>query len=184
MSKVIFDPDEPTLAELSPTRRSVIFPVLELLLITGVIWLGIGAIDRYFASVAMSNLGYELSPLSDVRLYVSNPLLTPMLWLRRGLLLLWLWLAWRRCIRHLIYRARSRMVLTDRRLITASGHMRSRIAEIPMYAIMDARSSGSTVSIFVVGQRMPVVLQSVPQAKKFARLVRTIVKERDDRFQR
>lgn len=182
MSKVVFDPDEPVLAELSPTRRSVIFPVLELLLITGLIWLGIGGIDRYFASVAMTNVGYEFTPLSDVRFYVNDPLLTPMLWLRRGLVVLWLWLAWRRCIRHLIYRARSRMVLTDRRLITASGHVRSRIAEIPMYAIMDARSTGSTVSIFVVGQRMPVVLQSVPQAKKFARLVRTIVKDRDDSF--
>ncbi|HIW96111.1 MAG TPA: hypothetical protein H9867_06485 [Candidatus Corynebacterium gallistercoris] len=172
MSKVTFDPDEPLLAELSPTRRSVIFPVLELVLITGLIWLVIGWIDAELARMSVSLLGFETVPLTALPAQVDNATAAGLVWLRRGLIVLWLILAWRRCIKHLIFRARSRMVLTDRRLITASGHLRSQIAQIPLHSVVDARAHGSTVAVYIIGQRMPVELHSVPQAKKFVRILR------------
>lgn len=171
MAQIDFDPDEVILAELSPSRRSVLFPVLELLLISGLIWLGIGLIDAHFISVATANFGYHFAPPSAVTQQLPNTELEALLWLRRGLLVLWVVLAWRRCIRHIVYRHRSRMILTDRRLITASGHMRSQITSIPLHQIVDARQRGGRVNVYIVGARMPYQLDYVPQAKKLAKMI-------------
>lgn len=64
------------------------------------------------------------------------------------------------------------MVLTDQRLITATGHWRSDIAQVPLAHIVDARQRGQEVSVYVVGARMPVVLRQVPHARKFTKLLR------------
>src|SRR5699024_12369803 len=82
-------------------------------------------------------------------------------------------LAWRRCGRQMIFRARSRMMLTNERLITATGHWRSQTAQVPLEYIVDARAKGSTVSVFVMGTRNPIVLRDVPYAKRFVRLIRS-----------
>lgn len=173
MPKVSFEPDEALLADLSPKRRSVLFPVLELIVITGLVWLGIGAIDAHFDSVARATFGTVYSPSS----YVSTMLpqdqtLVALLWARRLLLVAWVWMAWRRCIRHLVFRARSRMMLTNQRLITATGHLRSDIAQIPLGHVVDARHRGSDVAVYTMGARLPIVLHNVPKAKKFVRLLR------------
>ena len=66
MAKVTIDPHEVLLADLSPQRRSVIFPVLELIVITGLIWLGVGLIDAHFDAVAQATFGVHYSPSSVV----------------------------------------------------------------------------------------------------------------------
>ncbi|MGV0397235.1 hypothetical protein ACUY3M_02725 [Corynebacterium suicordis] len=173
MAKVTIDPHEVLLADLSPQRRSVIFPVLELIVITGLIWLGVGLIDAHFDAVAQATFGVHYSPSSVVVAQLpQDQTLMVLLWLRRGLLILWAVLAWRRCIRHLVFRARSRMMLTNERLITASGHWRSQISEIPMAHIVDARHRGSDVALYTMGARTPVMLHNVPKAKRFVRLLR------------
>lgn len=153
MAKLSFAPEETLLADLSPQRSTMAYPVLELILITGVIWLGIGALDAYISTAA----GNELPVLR---------------WLRISLLVAWIVFAWRRCIRHLLFRHRSRMMLTNQRLITASGHLRSQIAEVPLAHIVDARNRGSQVWIYTMGARVPLVMHNVPKAKKFVRLLR------------
>ncbi len=175
LRKIEFAPDEVILAELIPTRRSVFFPLLELLLITGVIWFGIGALDHYLDQVAVQQLGRTLPHPTDVMEQVSDQVGEMAVWARRGLLLLWVWLAWRRCIRHLVFRARSRVVLTDHRLITATGHIRSYISQVPLQHIVDARSRGSDVAVYVIGTRHPMMLRDVPYAKRFTRLIRSQV---------
>mgnify|MGYP000049970448 FL=1 len=159
MSKITFDPDEQILAELSPARRSMFFPVLRLLVWTGLFWMGIGALDQYMATHALD-----------------APTVDSFTWLRRGLLLLWLIVCWRRCVRHLVFRARSRMLLTDRRLITASGHVRSRIGQIPLANIVDCRAYRGDVAVYVAGARVPLVLHSVPYTRKFERLLKSQIK--------
>lgn len=156
MSKITFDPGEQVLAELSPARRSMFFPVLRLMLWTGLFWMGIGVLDQYLATNALD-----------------APTVEAFLWLRRGLLVAWLWVCWRRCVRHLIFRARSRMLLTDRRLITATGHLRSRIGQIPLANVVDCRSHRGDVAVYVAGARVPLVLHSVPYTRKFERLLRS-----------
>ena len=175
MARINFAPDEVILAELSPSRRSLLFPVLELILITGLVWLAIGLIDGHFVSVAMDNYGYYFSPPSAVTHqaeFLGRPELMPLLWLRRGLLVLWLVLAWRRCGRYMLYRSRSRMILTNHRLITATGHLRSEITSIPTHQIMDARSRGGKVDVFIAGARLPYHMENVPHAKRFTRMIR------------
>ncbi|KAB3522951.1 hypothetical protein GC425_03680 [Corynebacterium sp. zg254] len=171
MTKISFDPDERVLAELSPSRRSLLFPVLEMLLITGLIWLCIGLIDDHFIKVSTLAFGYHMSPPSAVVNFLDNPELVPLLWTRRGLLVLWVWLAWRRCIKDMIYRHRARIIVTDRRVIVASGHLRSRIDTIPMHQIVDARARGSKLDIYIVGARMPYHLVDVPHAKRITTMI-------------
>ncbi|MCX2162225.1 MULTISPECIES: hypothetical protein [Corynebacterium] len=172
MAKVRFEPDEVILAELSPSRRSAFFPIVELILITGLIWMAIGLIDGHLASQSVQILGFEPNPLTRAGDLTQNDTLISLVWGRRALLVLWVILAWRRCIRHLVFRQRSRMVLTDQRLITATGHLRSEIAQVPLGHIVDARHRGQEVSVYVAGTRMPVVLRQVPYAKKFTKLLR------------
>lgn len=171
MAQIDFDRDEVILAELSPSRRSLLFPVLELLLITGLIWLAVGLIDAHFIAVATNAFGYHFAPPSAVTQQLDNAELIPLLWLRRGLLVLWVILAWRRCIRHMVYRHRSRMILTDRRLITASGHLRSQVTSIPMHHIVDAWHKGGKVNVYVAGARLPYQLDYVPQAKRLTKMI-------------
>lgn len=174
MPKVTCEPDEFVLADFSPKRSSLFFPVIELLLISGVIFLGIGAIDAYFDSVARSTFGTTYaSALQITAMLPEDQTVLALLWARRALVVLWLWLAWRRCIRHVVYRSRSRMMLTSQRLITATGHVvRSEISEIPLRHIVDARHRGSEVAVYTMGARVPILLHNVPQAKRFVRVLR------------
>src|SRR5699024_2179860 len=113
--KITFEPGERILAELCPNRRSLLFPVLELLLITGVTWALIGLIDHFLDAEALRLLGYSLPVPSQLALHVNDPLYLTAQWGRRALVVLWLFLAWRRCGRQMIFRARSRMMLTNER---------------------------------------------------------------------
>ncbi|WP_312977924.1 hypothetical protein [Corynebacterium sp.] len=174
MPKINFAPDEEVLAELSPSRRSTLFPVLELVVITGVVWLAVGLLDSYLGSLATTWVGYVPDNIADVPRLVGESdtaTATAAVWGRRIVLVAWVWLSWRRCLRHLLFRTRSRMILTDSRLITATGHMRSHIGEVPLAQIVDVRVHKSEVRVFLRGGGRPLVLRDVPYAKRFARLV-------------
>ncbi|HIW92201.1 MAG TPA: hypothetical protein H9870_11135 [Candidatus Corynebacterium avicola] len=176
MPKIRFDPDEEVLAELSPSRRSTMFPVLEFVVITGVVWLGIGLLDAYLANVATQWLGYVPEKVTTVPDLIEGQDVggaTAAVWGRRALLVAWAWLSWRRCLRHLLFRFRSRMILTDRRLVTATGHLRSQIGEVPLSHIAEVRHRGSDVSVYLRGGGRPLVLRDVPFTKKFAKLLRS-----------
>ncbi|WP_291479998.1 PH domain-containing protein [Corynebacterium sp.] len=172
--KITFAPDEEVLAELSPSRRSTLFPVLELVVITGLVWLAVGMLDSYLAELATTWVGYVPGNIGDVPALVGDSdstAATAALWARRAVLLAWAWLSWRRCLRHLLFRTRSRMILTDSRLITATGHMRSRIGEVPLSQIVDVGVHKSEVRVFLRGGGRPLVLRDVPYARRFARLL-------------
>jgi hypothetical protein len=172
MPKVRFERGEVILAELSPSRRSVIFPVLELILATGVVWLLIGLLDAHLTDEAVRVAGYVPDNLAEVPgLPGAAGTATAALWGRRVLLIVWVWIAWRRCIRYLLFRQRSRIILTDRRLVTASGDWRSRVVEIPLDQIVEVRQRGSTVNVWTRGYRVPVRLADVPYAADVAAMV-------------
>lgn len=159
-------PDERRLADVNPTRRTVFFPFLELILATGLIWLAIGMIDRFLATV-----GYD-SP-SIVMATAPESAYAWLVWGRRGLLLLWVLWGWRRCIRFFLYRRRTRAILTTHRLLTLSGEWRRRVVDIPLEEIAEARlGRRGSVEIYIRGARDPYVLQSMPRARRFVELVR------------
>ncbi|WP_297005061.1 PH domain-containing protein [uncultured Corynebacterium sp.] len=172
MAKVHFDLGEVVLAELSPSRRSVIFPVLELILATGIVWLLIGLLDAHLADEAVRVVGHVPDNLAVVPgLDGVAGTTSAALWGRRLLLLVWVWAAWRRCLRHLVFRQRSRIILTDRRLVTASGDWRSRVLDIPLDQVTEVRQRGGTVSVWTRGSRVPVRLTDVPYAADVAAMV-------------
>ena len=172
MPKIRFDRGEVILAELSPSRRSVLFPVLELILATGVVWLLIGLLDTYLVDAAVDAAGVAPDRLTDIPAVPGvDAAVTAALWVRRLLLVLWVIVAWRRCLRHLVFRQRSRMILTDRRLITASGQWRSRITEIPLDQVVEVSQHRGTVSVWARGYRAPVRLTDVPYAAQFAAML-------------
>ncbi|WP_130839588.1 hypothetical protein [Corynebacterium neomassiliense] len=173
MSKIRFAPEEVILADLSPSRRSVVFPVLELVLVTGVVWMLVGLLDAHLAGAAVTAVGY----------YPGNPALVPglpgvsstalpALWCRRILLVLWVWVAWRRSLRRLVHRQRCRIILTDLRLVTASGDWRSRIGEVPLGSVVDARRRGRAVEVLTRFDRRPLRLVDVPYAAEFVAMLR------------
>ena len=173
MAKVTFAPDEAVLADLSPQRSSVLFPVLELVIITALLWMGVGLIDAHFDTVARNTFGTVYAPPSAVvAMLPQDQTLVVLLWLRRFLLVAWVWMAWRRCIKHLLFRARARMILTNQRLITMTGHLRSEVGEVPLRHIVDARHRGSDVAVYTMGARLPMVMHNVPHSRKFVRLLR------------
>ncbi|MEJ6549416.1 hypothetical protein PQI66_07660 [Corynebacterium sp. USCH3] len=174
MPKINFAPDEEVLAELSPSRRSTLFPVLEMVVLTGIVWLVVGLLDSYLGGLATTWAGYVPDNVAEVPQLVGDAdagTATAALWARRLVLVLWVWLSWRRCLRHLLFRTRSRMILTDSRLITATGHMRSHVGEVPLAQIVDVRTHKSEVRVFLRGGGRPLVLRDVPFTKKFARLL-------------
>ncbi|MGO1948733.1 MAG: hypothetical protein ACTH1D_03815 [Mycobacteriaceae bacterium] len=176
MPKIRFARDEEVLAELSPSRRSTLYPVLEFVVITGIVWLGIGLVDAYLADLATRWQGFVPPNIAEVPDLVGSEdsgTATAAVWGRRLLLVVWVWLSWRRCVRHLLFRSRSRMILTDRRLVTATGHMRSQVGEVPMAQVVDVRHKGSDVAVYLRGGGRPLVLRDVPYAKRFTRLVRS-----------
>lgn len=172
MPKIRFDRGEVILAELSPSRRSVIFPVLELILATGVVWLLIGLLDAHLADEAVRVAGHVPDNLAEVPGFAGVAgSASAALWGRRVLLVVWVWVAWRRCVRHLVFRQRSRIILTDRRLVTASGDWRSRVMDIPLDEVTEVRQRGSTVNVWTRGSRVPVRLADVPYAADVAAMV-------------
>lgn len=180
MPKIRFAPDEEVLAELSPSRRSTVFPVLELAVITGVIWLVIGLIDSYLGGLATTWTGYVPQNIGAVPDLVDQAgggtdatTATAALWGRRVLLVLWVWLSWRRCLRHLLFRTRSRMILTDRRLITATGHLRSQLGDVPLAQIAEVSARGNDVRVFLRSGGHPVVLRDVPHTRRLVRMMRS-----------
>ena len=171
MAKIRFERGEGILAELSPSRRSILFPVLELVLATGVVWLLVGLLDAHLVDLATSS-GFVPEHLSEVPdIPGVDGSATAALWGRRLLLVLWVWIAWRRCIRQLIFRQRSRIILTDRRLLTVTGHWRSRIGEVPLDQIVEVRRRGGTVSVWTRGYRAPLRLVDVPFAARFTAML-------------
>ena len=173
-AKIRFEPGEQLLAELNPSRRSVVFPVLELVVLTGVLWLAIGTVDGWLDSLLRTAQGWTAHPpLDNADALPGNPQVTVAVWLRRALVVVWVVAAWRRCLRHLLFRRRSRMLLTDRRLITATGHVRSEIGQLPLSEVIDVSSRGRTVTLHIRGSMYPVVLHDVPSPRKFIRLLRS-----------
>lgn len=172
MPKIRFDDGEVILAELSPSRKSLIFPVLELILATGVAWLLIGLVDAHLAMVATNAIGTVPDNLGTVPdLPEVDATALPALWGRRLILIGWVWIAWRRCLRPMLFRQRSRIILSDRRLITATGNWRSRVMEIPLDQLVEVDQNGGTITVWTRGHHAPCQLLDVPNAAQVAEML-------------
>lgn len=134
-------------ADVTAPLRTLTFPVLELILITGVSWILIGWLDRPDMVV-------------DVQL-------------RNGVVLIWFLLAVWRFVLPLIRARRRRFIVTDRRIVVRDGAFRSRVDSIPLRDIRGVSRRRRGISLAISGFARPLYFPDVPKTKRVAGLIET-----------
>jgi hypothetical protein len=118
------------------------FPVLELVIITGLAWMGIGYLDSPYAPWIV-----------DVNL-------------RNGVVGLWAILVVLRFILPVVGRRRQRLLVTNHRVLVRNAGFRGGTYTIPLNAIRDVGRRRSNILLSVRGHDRPVVIPDVPRTKK------------------
>lgn len=145
MSLLRLGPNEIVRADMTAPARTLVFPFLELVLITGVCWIGIGYLDQP---------GLAVDPV-----------------LRNAVVGLWAVLAVWRFVLPLLRARRQRFVVTDRRIIARAGTFRSRVDSIPLRDVHFVRRYRTGLSVSIYGHDRPLYFADVPRAKKLERLI-------------
>ncbi|WP_080796254.1 PH domain-containing protein [Corynebacterium pacaense] len=139
---------ERVFVDLTAPLSTLFFPVLELIIITGVCWMGVGYLDR-------------LPGLDGSSPAAAFPVGT-----REALLWLWVLLSTWRFLIPLVRRRRQRLTVTDRRVLIRSPGLRSRYDSIPLSHMQGVRRRRGTLYLGLGGQERPYVVPEVPKARK------------------
>lgn len=141
------DDDEEVVLDTNPVFARLTWPLVELALITGVIWLLIGFID-----------GPRIAPgdMSAVRdlLVLAWPVLVA--WRVGGPVAGWLG---------------ERFVLTDRRIIMRRGLLRPRVITVDLRSIRGVDRRGNILQLHVSPFGPPMAIRDIPATRKVARMV-------------
>ena len=141
--------------DVSPPARTLLFPFLELVAITGLLWIAIGWIDNPASG--------WIDPI-----------------VRQTLVLAWIGLGvWRFGV-PLLRRYRGRFMVTNRRILARPAQFRGRIDSIPLTDIRSVRRYKGGLSIEIYGFDRPLYFPSVPKTKK----VEAILNQSLPRFHR
>lgn len=136
---------EVVLADLTSPLRTLTFPVLELILITGVSWMLIGWLDR-----------------PDVVVETQ---------LRNSIVLIWCLLVLWRFVLPLALSRRRRFVVTDRRVIVRAASLRPRVDSIPLREVRGVQCRRRGISLAIAGHDLPLFFPDVPRTKKVVGLI-------------
>lgn len=144
-------PRERVVVDVSAPLRTLIFPVLETILLTGVAWIVIGYLDRPEVAVSMT--------------------------VRNALVGLWaLGVGWRLLI-PLCRARRQRFMVTTQRIVVRGPRLGARTDEIPLRQVRGARKYGrGRVALGLIGYDRPVVFARLPRPKKVAQAVSGLVR--------
>lgn len=134
-------------ADMCASISTLLFPFLELVLITGICWIVIGFMD-------------QPGSLFDVNL-------------RNAVVGLWALLALWRFGLPLVRSRRQRFVVTNKRVLTRSGELRNRVDSIPLRQIHSARRYKGGISLAVLGVERPLYFPHVGRAKKVEQILRS-----------
>ena len=141
------DEDEEVIIDTNPTFGGLIWPLMELMASTGIIWLVIGLIDKNPTTAT------DLAPLRTI------------------LMLVWLFiLLWRVAMPALRW-LRKRFILTDRRILLRNGLVRANVSSIDLRSVRGVRRKGSNLLLATYGFGEPVLVPNVPSCRKVAKLV-------------
>lgn len=132
-------------ADLTSPMRTLTFPVLELILVTGLSWMLIGWLDQP---------GMDTDPQ-----------------LRNAVVLIWAALAFWRFILPLLKARRKRFVVTDRRIVVRAGAWRTRADSIPFQDIRSVTRRRSGITLAIKGYDRPLYFPDVPRARKVAQMI-------------
>ena len=155
MNKRITD-QEHVYVDLTSPLSAMLFPVMELILITGVCWMAIGYLDRL-----PDRFGYV--PATDFPDGTREVILT-----------IWAVLALWRFVLPLLRQRRYRVTVTDRKLLVRPSGLRSRYDSIPINYLRGVQRRRNTLILGVGGQHRPYVMADVPKARKVESVLRGV----------
>lgn len=141
---------EQILLDTNPTFNRLLWPLLELMAITGVCWLLVGLIDG--PHLAAGEFGV----------------------LRTLVMLIWLALIGLRVVRPVLAWLGERLVITQHRILLRRGFFSPRVVAIDLRSIRAVDRRGSVVYLHTHPNAAPLALMDVPGSKKVARLVSRI----------
>lgn len=141
------DPREIVLLDTNPTFGRLVWPLLELMVITGVCWLLIGFID--------------------------SPAIAPgdMQSVRQLLIIAWPLLVFWRVARPVLRWLGERFVLTDRRIILRRGVLRPQVMSIDLRSVRAVNRKGGVLYLHTRSYGPPLAVEDVPSTRKVAKLV-------------
>ncbi|AZA09844.1 hypothetical protein [Corynebacterium pseudopelargi] len=137
-------PEEQVRADVTASFGSLLYPVMELVVITGLCWMGIGWMDR------------------------EHTFLDPGPMLRNALVGLWFILVLLRFVLPVIGARRRRIIVTDHRIIARDAGLSSKVESIPLSTVRHVQRRRKDITLSVAGLDHLVLLESVPKAKTVA----------------
>lgn len=140
-------PDEHVRADITAGFGALLYPVVELIVITGLCWMGIGWMDR------------------------DETTLDPGMFVRNGLVALWFVLVLLRFVLPVIAARRRRIIVTDQRIIARDAGLGSGVDSIYLSSIHHVGRKRRDITLSVAGLDHLVLLESVPKAKSVARRI-------------
>lgn len=141
------DADEEVIIDTNPTFSGIVWPLIELMAITGIVWLLIGFIDKDPATAA--NLAF----------------------IRTILMLVWALLLVRRVAVPVLRWLRERFILTDRRILLRHGLIRTDVSSIDLRSVRGVRRQGSDLLFATYGYGGPITVPNIPSSRKVAKMV-------------
>ncbi|AZA10848.1 hypothetical protein [Corynebacterium gerontici] len=137
-------PDEEIRADITAGFGALLYPVLELIVITGVCWMAIGWMDR------------------------DQTFLDPGSLMRNGVVALWFVLVLLRFVLPVVAARRRRIIVTNQRIIARDAGLGSRVDAIYLSSIRHVGRKRKDITLSVAGLDHLVLLESVPKAKLVA----------------
>ncbi|QGU06575.1 Bacterial membrane flanked domain protein [Corynebacterium occultum] len=147
MSGIQLEAGEKVRVDLTSPLTSLTFPFLELILITGLCWMGIGYLDR-----------------PDLATTIPTDL-------RNAVVVIWLLLVTWRFILPLARSRRRRFMVTDRRVLVRAGTFKARTDSIPLRQIHHVDRRRNRIALALGGFDRPLHFKDVPKAKKAAAVI-------------
>ena len=151
--RMIPGPGEHVLVDVRAPLREMIFPFLETVLVTGVLWIVIGWFDA-----------------ADAGRYGVGPLRLPPEW-RNGFVFLWAVLVVWRFVLPLLRKRRRRMIVTDHRIIFRADGFRARPRTLAISAVTWAEKERGLLAVYLRDSDLPVYYSGLPKIRKIARMI-------------
>ncbi|WKD57013.1 hypothetical protein CAPI_02195 [Corynebacterium capitovis DSM 44611] len=149
MSGLRLSEGEVVLADTCSPLSGLVFPLLELIVITGVCWIAIGWMDAH-----------AVDPL-----------------FRNAVVLLWAVFGVARFAVPVVSSRRRRFMVTDQRVLARGA--RGSVESIPLRQIHSARRNGGGLSLAVYGYDRPLYYPEVGKVKRVERLLNSKLGPRD-----
>ena len=141
-------PDEQVLVDMTAPNSNLVFPFLEVVLLTGLAWMGIGWLDN------PHNLPQLNTGLFDPAL------------LHNAVVAVWMLLVVWRFVLPLLRNRKQRFIVTNQRIVARPAKLTAKVDSIPLHQVLDVARRRKGISLAVRGFSYPLYFGGVPKSKK------------------